>query len=152
MTAATPNAARGHGKHRVHHAAAKAGLAVKPPADKSGQTRTGKASYYSQRSAGKKMASGARMDPNSNNAASRTLPLGTKARVTNTSNGSGSASRLITLAVTAVDTPVAVAEDGCVSTAFSSSVTPDQAVLSSGNSDEGGANAATLTTVCHQVR
>ena len=33
------------------------------------------------------MASGARMDPNSNNAASKTLPLGTKARVTNMRNG-----------------------------------------------------------------
>ena len=33
------------------------------------------------------MANGARMDPNSNNAASKTLPLGTKAKVTNMSNG-----------------------------------------------------------------
>ena len=62
-------------------------MAVKHRADNSGKTQTGKASYYSHRSAGKKMASGAPMDPNSNNAASKTLPLGTKARVTNTSNG-----------------------------------------------------------------
>ena len=33
------------------------------------------------------MANGAPMDPNSNNAASKTLPLGTKARVTNMRNG-----------------------------------------------------------------
>ena len=34
-----------------------------------------------------RMASGAPIDPNLNNAASKTLPLGTKAKVTNTSNG-----------------------------------------------------------------
>ena len=62
----------GHGKH---------------PADNSGKTQTGKASYYSHKFAGKKMANGAPMDPNSNNAASKTLPLGTKARVTNMRNG-----------------------------------------------------------------
>ena len=77
---------KAHGKHPAHHRG-KTGVAVKHRADNSGQTRTGKASYYSQRSVGKKMASGAPMDPNSNNAASKTLPLGTRARVTNTSNG-----------------------------------------------------------------
>ena len=69
---AAPKAVKAHGKQ---------------PADNSGKTQTGKASYYSHKFAGKKMASGARMDPNSNNAASKTLPLGTKARVTNMSNG-----------------------------------------------------------------
>ena len=81
-----PKAVKAHGKHPVHHRG-KPGVALKHPADNSGKTRTGKASYYSHSLAGKKMASGARMDPNSNNAASKTLPLGTKARVTNTSNG-----------------------------------------------------------------
>ena len=81
-----PKAVKAHGKHPAHHRG-KTGVAVKHPADNSGKTRTGKASYYSHRLAGKKMANGAPMDPNSNNAASKTLPLGTRARVTNTSNG-----------------------------------------------------------------
>ena len=83
---AAPKAVKAHGKHPAHHRG-KTRVAVKHPADNSGKTRTGKASFYSHRLAGKKMANGARMDPNSNNAASKTLPLGTKARVTNMSNG-----------------------------------------------------------------
>ena len=55
--------------------------------DHSGAKRTGKASYYHPRFAGKKMADGTPMDPQSNDAASKTLPLGTKARVTNLRNG-----------------------------------------------------------------
>jgi len=47
----------------------------------------GKASIYSKRFAGRKMANGERMDPNDDNAASKTLPLGTRARVTNLENG-----------------------------------------------------------------
>jgi rare lipoprotein A len=47
----------------------------------------GKASYYAQRFAGRKMANGEPMRPQSNNAASRTLPLGTHALVTNLENG-----------------------------------------------------------------
>lgn len=57
------------------------------PKDTSGKKRKGKASYYHQRFAGKKMADGTRMDPQSNNAASKTLPLGTRAKVTNLANG-----------------------------------------------------------------
>lgn len=37
--------------------------------------------------AGRKMADGTRMEPTANNAASRTLPLGTTARVTNLETG-----------------------------------------------------------------
>jgi len=81
-----PKAAKAHEKHPVHHRN-KTRIAVKHPADTSGKTRTGKASVYSHRLAGNKMANGARMDPNSNNAASKTLPLETRARVTNLSNG-----------------------------------------------------------------
>ena len=55
--------------------------------DRSGKTRKGKASYYGQKFYTKKMADGTRMDPHSNVAASKTLPLGTKARVTNLENG-----------------------------------------------------------------
>ncbi|HSY05274.1 MAG TPA: septal ring lytic transglycosylase RlpA family protein [Steroidobacteraceae bacterium] len=57
-------------------------LAAKPQPDLSGRERTGIASFYAARFAGRKMADGSRMDPNSNNAASRTLPLGTIAAVT----------------------------------------------------------------------
>jgi rare lipoprotein A len=55
--------------------------------DRSGKTRKGKASYYGQNFYSKKMADGTHMDPQSNVAASKTLPLGTKARVTNLQNG-----------------------------------------------------------------
>jgi rare lipoprotein A len=59
----------------------------KPQLDRSGKKQRGKASFYSRRFAGKKMADGTPMNPESNAAASRTLPLGTKARVTNLKNG-----------------------------------------------------------------
>jgi rare lipoprotein A len=49
--------------------------------------QVGKASIYSHRFAGKRMANGERMDPRSASAASKTLPLGTKARVTNLETG-----------------------------------------------------------------
>ena len=55
--------------------------------DRSGKARKGKASYYARRFAGRKMANGERMNPGSNAAASRTLPLGTRAKVTNLRNG-----------------------------------------------------------------
>ena len=58
----------------------------KPPLDFSGRMRTGIASFYADRFAGRKMANGIRMNPSSDNAASRTLPLGTIARVTNLRN------------------------------------------------------------------
>ena len=57
------------------------------PVDRTGKARTGKASYYHRMFAGKKMADGSPMDPHSNNAASKTLPLGTLAMVTNLENG-----------------------------------------------------------------
>jgi len=55
--------------------------------DLSGCTRTGIASFYADMFTGREMADGTRMDPNANNAASRTLPLGTTARVTNLETG-----------------------------------------------------------------
>src|SRR5205085_6332880 len=57
------------------------------PLDHSGKTRKGKASYYSHHLSGRKMADGGVMDPNADIAASKTLPLGTTARVTNLRNG-----------------------------------------------------------------
>lgn len=55
--------------------------------DYSGKKRIGQASFYADKFAGRKMADGNPMDPRSNNAASRTLPLGTKAQVTNLETG-----------------------------------------------------------------
>ena len=80
-------------KAHVHHPAHPRGTAraaLKHPAEKAGKagtSQTGKASFYSHRLSGRKMAGGERMNPNSNNAASKTLPLGTRARVTNLHNG-----------------------------------------------------------------
>jgi rare lipoprotein A len=59
----------------------------KLPADLSGDKRVGKASIYAKRFDGKKMADGAPMQTESNNAASRTLPIGTTANVTNVVTG-----------------------------------------------------------------
>lgn len=60
---------------------------VTPVLDRTGKARKGKASYYGDEFAGRKMADGTPMDPESNIAASRTLPIGTKAKVTNLENG-----------------------------------------------------------------
>lgn len=60
---------------------------AKPPLDRTGQRRFGKASIYAPMFAGRKMADGTRMRPTGNNAASRTLPLGTTAKVTNLETG-----------------------------------------------------------------
>jgi rare lipoprotein A len=57
------------------------------PADLSGHKRVGKASIYARRFVGKKMADGAPMRTESDNAASRTLPIGTTAKVTNVETG-----------------------------------------------------------------
>jgi rare lipoprotein A len=55
--------------------------------DRSGRNEKGRASFYSKGFARRKMADGQRMNPNANVAASKTLPLGTTARVTNLDNG-----------------------------------------------------------------
>lgn len=47
----------------------------------------GQASYYAPKFNGRRMANGARFDPNGQNAAHRSLPLGTTAKVTNLENG-----------------------------------------------------------------
>jgi rare lipoprotein A len=59
----------------------------RPQLDRTGRKRFGKASIYAPMFAGRKMADGTRMQPTDNNAASRTLPLGTTARVTNLQTG-----------------------------------------------------------------
>ena len=81
--------AKAHGKHRVKHPGKRRGRA-QHAVDTSGKTQKGKASFYSRRLSGNKMADGTRMNPNSNNAASKTLPLGTRARVTNMNTGKSS--------------------------------------------------------------
>jgi rare lipoprotein A len=55
--------------------------------DFSARKRRGNASYYARQFFGKPMANGAPMNPRGNNAASRTLPLGTVAKVTNVATG-----------------------------------------------------------------
>ncbi|MDD5328617.1 MAG: septal ring lytic transglycosylase RlpA family protein [Sulfuricella sp.] len=65
-----------------------------PRIDRSGKKRRGIASYYGKGFVGKPMASGVPMDPNSNTAASRTLPLGTRARVKNLRTGKSAIVRI----------------------------------------------------------
>jgi rare lipoprotein A len=60
---------------------------ARPTLDRSGHTRIGKASFYAKMFNGRTMADGTRMEPTANNAASRTLPLGTTAKVTNLETG-----------------------------------------------------------------
>ena len=55
--------------------------------DRSGHERVGKASFYARRFAGRKMANGKPMNPRRDIAASKTLPLGTTAKVTNLDTG-----------------------------------------------------------------
>ena len=64
---------------------ATAGARSRP--DLSGRTRIGDASFYAKKFAGREMADGGKMDPHGDNAASKTLPLGTRARVTNIETG-----------------------------------------------------------------
>jgi rare lipoprotein A len=60
---------------------------VKPNLDRTGKKRFGRASFYAKKFAGRKMADGNIMDPHDINAASKTLPLGTIAKVTNLKTG-----------------------------------------------------------------
>jgi len=81
---------------QVHAAPAKSDAAAaaptpeaggKPKLDKTGRPRVGKASFYAPHFSGRKMANGRHMDPQGDNAASKTLPLGTVATVTNRETG-----------------------------------------------------------------
>lgn len=60
---------------------------AKLPLDRSGRMRFGKASFYAGNFVGRKMADGTIMNPRADNAASKTLPLGTVAKVTNLETG-----------------------------------------------------------------
>lgn len=56
-------------------------------AGKVAKPQRGRASYYANRFHGRRMANGRRFDRNSNMAASRSLPLGSRAEVRNLENG-----------------------------------------------------------------
>ncbi len=71
----------------VHAAPVHEPVVAKPTLDLSGHKRLGKASFYAREFAGRKMADGTIMQPQSDNAASKTLPLGTTAKVTNLETG-----------------------------------------------------------------
>jgi rare lipoprotein A len=55
--------------------------------DHSGRREKGRASFYAKSFTNRKMADGKRMNPNSNMAASKNLPLGSVAKVVNLENG-----------------------------------------------------------------
>jgi rare lipoprotein A len=76
-----PSTAR-HPAAPVHEA-----VVANPQLDRSGDKRRGKASFYARMFSGRKMADGTPMQPQSDNAASKTLPLGTTAKVTNLETG-----------------------------------------------------------------
>lgn len=90
---ATPlqaNAAERGGKQEASAKQTTPSTKPKPKLDHSGRKRVGEASFYAKKFSGRKMASGKPMKPESNNAASKTLPLGTKAKVTNLETGQSS--------------------------------------------------------------
>src|SRR5580698_2939605 len=60
---------------------------VRHEPDLTGHKRLGAASFYAKEFVGRKMADGTPMDPHADNAASKTLPLGTTAKVTNVETG-----------------------------------------------------------------
>lgn len=69
--------------------AAKADRSAAPArkAQRSGRSQVGKASIYARKFTGRTMADGTPMSPHDDNAASKTLPLGSKARVKNLETG-----------------------------------------------------------------
>jgi rare lipoprotein A len=64
------------------------------PIDHSGRNQKGHASYYAAKFAHRKMADGNHMNPQANVAASKTLPLGTTAKVINLQNGKSTTVRV----------------------------------------------------------
>ena len=58
-----------------------------PPLTRPGDTAVGEASYYGRRFHGRRTANGERFDMNAMTAAHRTLPFGTRLRVTDLSTG-----------------------------------------------------------------
>jgi len=100
LTSALVNGNAFAGEHRFNQPEAQAEarrLAAEPPrppprdnrvvVDHSGRKQAGKASIYAHSFDGRTMANGRRYNPASNVAASKSLPLGTVARVTNLKTG-----------------------------------------------------------------
>jgi len=79
--------AAAHSPTHHHGLAAREAARLARAPDFSRKKQRGKASYYAHTLAGRKMADGTRLDLASDAAASKTLPLGTKARVKNLKNG-----------------------------------------------------------------
>ncbi len=73
--------------HRGHRASTARLTPSREAIDRSGRPQRGRASYYGREFNGRKMANGRPFNPNSNIAASRSLPLGTVARVKNRQSG-----------------------------------------------------------------
>jgi rare lipoprotein A len=71
----------------IPHDEVEPGNVIPGHADLSGGTRIGKASFYARSFAYRQMANGRKMNPKGDNAASRTLPLGTTAKVINIETG-----------------------------------------------------------------
>ncbi len=71
--------------HATKHAAAHQTVAS-AQLDRSGREQVGRASFYG-RNIHRELADGSRFNPNSNAAASRTLPFGTTAKITNLKTG-----------------------------------------------------------------
>jgi rare lipoprotein A len=86
-SAATPAHATPAHAAPAHAAPVHEPVVANPELDLSGHKRLGKASFYAEKFAGRKMADGTIMRPQSDNAASKTLPLGTTAKVTNLETG-----------------------------------------------------------------
>jgi len=78
------SASASHRRHRASKARLTPGREV---IDHSGRPQRGRASYYGREFNGRKMANGRPFNPDSNVAASRSLPLGTVARVKNRQSG-----------------------------------------------------------------
>jgi rare lipoprotein A len=83
--ALSPVVASARAPHRHRNAPERISGPSKP--DLSASKRFGTASYYARQFFGRPMADGAPMNPHGDNAASRTLPLGTVARVTDVVTG-----------------------------------------------------------------
>jgi rare lipoprotein A len=85
--AGSPTFAQGHEPPARDTGVQRERPVANPKLDRSGRKRVGKASVYARKFHGRKMADGTRMDARDDNAASKTLPLGTRARVTHLETG-----------------------------------------------------------------
>lgn len=87
-TAATPaQAVPAPGPSAVAPVAPPPGAGTAPAATPATGTESGKIAYYGRKFAGRKTASGERYNPNAMTMAHKTLPFGTKVKVTNKANG-----------------------------------------------------------------